>query len=123
MPEPAPNRISSMTSSSFRRSAAALLILLAGAAVADEAAIRKNLPERLPSFPKIDEVSKTPIPGLYEARLGTDIVYSDATGNPLTQGAIIDTRSKTARTRPAIDKLAAIHFASLPLKNAVVIKQ
>jgi thiol:disulfide interchange protein DsbC len=112
-----------MTSSPLRRSAAALAVLLAGAAVADEAAIRKNLPERLPSFPKIDEVSKTPIPGLYEVRLGTDIVYSDETGNHLIQGAIIDTRSKTDLTQARIDKLTAIDFASLPLKNAVVIKQ
>ncbi len=97
--------------------------LLASAAWADEAAIRKNLPERLPSFPKIDEVSKTPIPGVWEVRMGTELVYSDETGNHLIQGSIIDTRSKIDLTQARIDKLTAIDFASLPLKNAVLIKQ
>ncbi len=112
-----------MTSNLLRSVAGALLVLLAGAALADEAAIRKNLPERLPNLPKIDEVSKTPIPGLYEVRLGTDLVYSDENGNHLIQGVIIDTRSKTDLTQARIDKLTAIDFGSLPLKNAVLIKQ
>ena len=112
-----------MTSNLLRNVAGALLVLLAGAALADEAAIRKNLPERLPNLPKIDEVSKTTIPGLYEVRLGTDLVYSDENGNHLIQGVIIDTRSKTDLTQARIDKLTAIDFASLPLKNAVLIKQ
>ena len=49
-------------------------------AFADEASIRKNIAERLPDFPKIDEVSKTPIPGLYEMRIGTDVFYTDEQG-------------------------------------------
>ena len=47
----------------------AALLLCAAGAFADEAAIRKNLGERLAEM-KIDEISKTPIPGLYEVRLG-----------------------------------------------------
>jgi len=90
---------------------------------ADEAAIRKTLAERLPSFPKIDEVSKTPIPGLYEVRIGTDLFYADENGNHLIQGSIIETRTKTDLTQARIDKLTAIDFASLPLKNAVLVKQ
>ncbi|MEO5771931.1 MAG: DsbC family protein, partial [Burkholderiaceae bacterium] len=47
--------------------ALATLGAFAPAARADEAVIRKNLVERLPAdFPKIDEVTKTPIPGLWE---------------------------------------------------------
>jgi len=46
--------------------ATAVLALSAQFAVADETAIRKSIAERLPDFPKIDEVSKTPIPGIYE---------------------------------------------------------
>jgi thiol:disulfide interchange protein DsbC len=45
----------------LRATAAALLALcLSGAALADEAMIRKNLAERLPQLPKIDEVTRTP---------------------------------------------------------------
>jgi len=112
---------------SLRGAAAFLLALVAGgvvtAARADEAAIRKNLAERLPSLPKIDEVSKTPIPGLYELRLGSDIVYTDENGNHLIQGALIDTKTRADLTQARIDKLTAIDFASLPLKNAMLIKQ
>ena len=32
---------------------------------ADDAAIRKNISERLPNFPAIDEISKSSVPGLY----------------------------------------------------------
>jgi thiol:disulfide interchange protein DsbC len=114
-----------MTTSSLRHAALALGLstLLAGASWADEAAIRKNLPERLPNLPKIDEVSKTAIPGLYEVRLGTEILYSDENGNHIVQGALIDTKTKTDLTQARVDKLTAIDFNSLPLKNAVVIKQ
>jgi thiol:disulfide interchange protein DsbC len=98
--------------------------LLAGPAVwAQEAQIRKNLAERLPNLPKIDEVSKTPIPGLYEVRIGQDIVYADEQGNYLIQGNLIDTKTRTDLTEARVNKLSAIDFASLPLKDAVVIKQ
>jgi thiol:disulfide interchange protein DsbC len=93
------------------------------AATADEAAIRKNLPERLTGFPKIDEVSKTPIPGLYEVRMGADVLYTDETGSYLVQGHIIDTKTKVDLTEARLEKLSAIDFASLPLKDAVPIKQ
>ena len=116
-----------MPSNLFRRARSAAVITLValatGSAWADEAAIRKNLAERLPNLPKIDEVSKTPIPGVYEVRLGAEVIYSDENGNHIIQGAVIDTRTKTDLTQARIDKLTAIDFASLPLKNAVVIKQ
>ena len=55
-------------------SAAGLLAAaLPVAAVAQEAVIRKNLPERLPNLPKIDEVVKTAVPGIWEVRIGTDL--------------------------------------------------
>ena len=108
----------------LRRSLAALAWLAAALpAMADEATIRKNLAERLPNFPKIDEVIKTPMAGLYEVRIGTDIVYTDESGNYLIQGSLIDTKSKADLTQARIDKITAIDFASLPLKDAVLVKQ
>jgi len=92
------------------------------AALAQEAVIRKTIAERLPDFPKIDEVTKTPIPGLYELRVGTDIFYSDEQGNHLIEGQMIDTKARTNLTANRIDKLTAINFADLPLKDAVVWK-
>lgn len=103
--------------------AATLAATLATSALADEAAIRKNLAERLANFPKIDEVNKSPLAGLWEVRLGTEIVYTDETGNYLVQGSLIDTKTKIDLTQARIDKLTAIDFASLPLKDALLIRQ
>jgi len=93
------------------------------AAFAQEAVIRKNIAERLPAFPKIDEVSKTPIPGLYELRIGTELFYSDERGDHVIEGHLIETKTQTDLTTARIDKLTAIDFASLPLKDAIVWKQ
>ncbi len=101
---------------------AALLFCLQ-AAVAQEAVIRKNIAERMPDFPKIDEVSKTPIPGIYELRIGTEVLYSDEQGNHLIEGTVIDTRNRANLTEARVSKLTAIDFASLPLKDALVWKQ
>ena len=90
---------------------------------ADEAAIRKNLAERLPNLPRIDEVTRTPIPGIYEVRIGTDLLYSDEHGNYVIQGSIVETRTRTDLTQARVDKLMAIDFSSLPLKDALVIRQ
>ena len=103
--------------------AAAIAALLAQAAVAQEALIRKNIAERLPDFPKIDEVTKTPIPGVYELRVGTELVYSDERGEHIIQGTLIDTKTGVNLTEARIDKLTAIDFANLPLKDAIVYKQ
>ena len=88
-----------------------------------EALIRKNISERLPDFPKIDEVSKSAIAGVYELRMGTEVLYTDEQGNTLIQGQLIDTKTRTNLTEARIDKLTAIDFASLPLKDAIVWKQ
>ena len=96
--------------------AAGLLVL--GTAQAQEAAIRKNLSERLPTIPKIDEISKTPMNGLYEVRMGSDIMYTDAEGNFLIQGNLFDVKQKRNLTEERMDKLSAVPFDQLPLKNA-----
>jgi thiol:disulfide interchange protein DsbC len=100
-----------------------LALGLVSVALADEAAIRKNISERVPDFPKIDEVTKTAVPGLYELRVGTDILYTDEQGNYLIEGQLIDTKSRTNLTEQRISKLTAIDFKTLPLKDAMVWKQ
>ena len=101
----------------------ALAATLAWPAVAQEAAIRKNLAERLPNFPPIDEVTKTPIPGLWEVRIGNDLLYTDEQGNHVIQGTVFDTRAKVNLTEQRIEKLTAIDFDKLAFKDAMVVKQ
>ena len=103
--------------------AALALLSAACAATADEAAIRKALPERVPNLPKIEEVTKSPIAGLWEVRIGTEILYTDAQGQYLVQGELIDLRTRTNLTQQRIDKLTAFDFDKLPLKDAITIKQ
>jgi thiol:disulfide interchange protein DsbC len=100
-----------------------LLVALALPAWADEAEIRKNLAQRLPEFPKIDEVTKTPVPGLWEVRIGNEVLYTDADGSHIFEGELIDTKNKANLTRQRIAKLTAIKFDDLPIKDSLVIKQ
>ena len=88
------------------------------AAMAQEATLRKNLSDRLPNLPKIDEVSKTPMNGLFEIRMGNDVMYSDADGNFLIQGSLIDVKQKRNLTEERMEKLSSIPFDQLPLKTA-----
>ncbi len=99
-------------------SLATLACLSSHVAWAQEATIRKNLSERLSNLPKIDEVSKTPMNGLFEVRMGNEVMYSDAEGNFLIQGALIDVKQKRNLTEERLDKLSAIPFDQLPLKSA-----
>ena len=98
------------------------LVLLSLAAGAQEAAIRKNLGERIPQFKNIDEVTKSAMPGLFEVRInGMEIFYTDAEGNYLIQGSLFDTRQRRNLTEERVDKLSAISFDLLPLKDAFTI--
>ena len=99
---------------------AAAALGLALTASAQESAIRKTLAERIPQLEKIDEVRTTPMTGLYEVRTGTDVFYTDAKGNFLIQGELIDTKARRNLTEDRIAKLSAVDFSALPLKDAFV---
>ncbi len=88
----------------------------------EEALIRKNLKERMPQIQPIDEVRRTPMPGVFELRVdGTEIYYTDAAGHFLIQGQLIDTRNQRNLTEERQQKITAIDFKTLPLKDAITI--
>ncbi|MFL6692112.1 MAG: DsbC family protein [Ramlibacter sp.] len=94
----------------------------ATAAGAQEAAIRKNLGERLPQLGKIDEVSKTSMPGVFEVRVGSDLYYTDVEGNYLLiHGEMIDVKAKRNITEERVAKLTAFDFEKLPFADAFTI--
>ncbi len=108
-----------MTMKLFKTLLAALLALLTLTAGAQEATLRKNLAKNLPQLPKIDEITKTQLPGIYEIRVNeSEIYYTDAAGNYLIQGSIIDVRQRRNLTEERIEKLTAIDFKDLPLKDS-----
>jgi len=101
---------------------ACLMFGMALSATAGEAEIRKNLAARIPQFAKIDEVTKAPIPGLYEVRVnGFEIFYTDEQGNYLLQGNLIDVKERKNLTEERIEKLSQVAFDKLPAKDAIKI--
>jgi thiol:disulfide interchange protein DsbC len=110
---------------SLRKSvlAASISAALFSGASADEAAIRKNLASRLPNLPKIDSVAPSAVRGLWEVRLGSEVIYSDEQGSFVIEGQIIDTRRHINLTEQRIAELTAVDFRKLPLQDAVVWKQ
>ncbi|MCY7314358.1 MAG: DsbC family protein [Rubrivivax sp.] len=104
---------------------AALALLGPAIAWAQEAQIRKALGERLPQLPAIDEVNRSPVPGLWEVRYGgTEILYSDDKGEHiLVGGSLVETRTRTDLTEARLEKMLAMPWDKLPLKDAMVFKQ
>jgi thiol:disulfide interchange protein DsbC len=64
-------------------------------------------------------IAKSPIPGLYEVNLGSQIVYSDAAGDYVLLGELVDTKSRKNLTEARMAEINKVDFASLPLGNAI----
>ena len=99
-------------------------LVVSSSLFAQEAVLRKNLTERLPQLPKIDEITKSAMPGLWEVRYNNnEILYTDDKAEFILTGSMIDTRTRVDLTEQRIEKLLAIDFDKLPLKDALLIKQ
>ena len=101
----------------------AVLTLGQAFAASPEDTIRQTLNDRIPQLTKIDEVRTTPMQGLYEVRVGTDVFYTDAQGNYLIQGELIDTQARRNLTEDRIKALTAVKFSDLPLNDAIKVVQ
>jgi thiol:disulfide interchange protein DsbC len=114
---------------SLSLAALAALLMLGGhagnAQAQQEAAIRKALTERLPQLPKIDEITRSPVPGLWQVRYGgTELLYSDDKGEHVfVNGSLVETKTRTDLTEAALDRVLAVSWDKLPLKDAMVMKQ
>ena len=96
----------------------ALMPLLAPAQDGVEARIRKNLAQRLPSLPPVDQVTRMPMNGLFEVRIGNEVMYSDADGRFLIQGTVLDLVTRRNLTEERTEQLSRVGFDQLPLKTA-----
>ena len=68
----------------------------------------------------VEGVQKTPIPGLFEVRLGTELIYVDEKGRyGLVDGRLIDLKSNRNITQERLDELMRINFSELPLDLAL----
>ena len=69
---------------------------------------------------KVDDVRRTPMPGVWEVRLGTDLIYVDEKGQyGFVDGAMIELKTGRNLTRERTDELLSINFKDLPLNLAL----
>jgi thiol:disulfide interchange protein DsbC len=100
---------------------AAAATVLGCSAQADQATdkLKATLQARLGPDAEIKGITKSPVAGLYEVNLGTQIIYSDANGDYVLIGDLVDTKTHRNLTDARLSDLNRIDFASLPLANAV----
>ena len=80
--------------------------------------IKSTIQKRFPGL-EVDEVSATPFNGLYEVRIGKDVVYANATASYLLQGSLIDTATRRDLTAERVELLSRVAFKDLPLDIAI----
>ena len=95
-----------------------LTLPIAALAQSPEANIKKALQHRIGDGAPIESITKTPYSGLYEIKIGNEVVYSDADGKYVFVGRIIDVESSKDVTQARLDELNRIKFADLPLELA-----
>ena len=81
--------------------------------------IRNTLVMNLGPGTKIDSVTKTPYGGLYEVRMGSEIIYTDAKANFLFVGSVLDNKAAVNFTKQRVDQITKVNFNELPLDAAV----
>lgn len=98
--------------------ATAMMASCVGAENTTEAAIRKNIEPRLGGA-KIESITETPYGGLYELRVGGDILYADKKGEYLFIGQVYDAKTSRNITKARVEDLNKIKFSDLPLSLAM----
>ena len=89
------------------------------AQTAQESAVKKLIEPKLGQGVKVDSVVKTPYSGLFEVRVGSDILYTDEKAQYLFVGNVLDAKSGTNYTKARTDELSKIKFSDLPLESAL----
>ena len=96
-----------------------LLFILLSSAHAGENEIRKSLQNKFPGIGKIEHIVKTPYAGLYEVVIDDQLLYTDAKGEYLFEGNVIEAKSRRDLSRERRQVLFAVDFDKLPLELAV----
>lgn len=95
------------------------MLVLLSSAHAGENEIRQSLQSKFPNIGKLEHVVKTPYAGLYEIVVGDQLLYTDAQGQYLFDGNVIDVQNRRDLTEERRRQLFAIEFDKLPLDLAV----
>lgn len=86
--------------------------------------LKNKLEERWGVESVIQSINTTPYSGLYEVVINGDVMYSDANGNYLFIGQIIDTKTRKNYTMERVQQLEknqneGFKFSELPFRDAI----
>ena len=96
---------------------AAHLALAQELSAAQVTALKQKLAQRIPELSNVDAIKASPLPGIYEVQVGTNLLYTDAKGDYLIDGHILDTRSQRNLTQERLDDINRIDFAACPSRT------
>lgn len=96
-----------------------MLSLVINSVLANEAEIKNSLQKKLPQIGQINQVNKSPVPGLFEIVTQDRLFYTDEKAQYLIDGAVFDLKNMRNITDERSRKLFAIDFSKLPLELAV----
>ena len=69
---------------------------------------------------KVEEVRRTPLAGMYEARIGSDLFYVDEKANYIfLEGNMIELKTNRNFTKERLEEVLAVNFKDLPLDMAI----
>lgn len=116
--------------SKFRCLALACLVLTLGPVAqaqsgelsAGQLAALKLKLSRIAELPPVESARTTPIPGIIELKVGNQVVYTDANGDYLIEGQLLEVKSQRNLTEERLDEINKVDFATLPFKDAIVWK-
>jgi len=89
-----------------------LALMACGAALADEASVRKLVEAKLGT--KVQSVTKTSYGGLYEIFVDKTLHYTDEKVSFLIYGVLVDTKTNRNMTEQSMRKLTALNVSQLP---------
>ncbi len=95
-----------------------LLLATLSSAYAGEKEIRQSLQSKFPDIP-LGKITPTPYSGLYEVVIDNQLMYSDAQGDYLFNGSVVETKTRRNLSEERSRVLFAIDFKTLPLELAV----
>ncbi len=97
---------------------AGMLFSFSAFAQTTEANIKKLLQNRLGAEAPVESVTKTPYSGLYEVKVGSELIYTDAEAKYVFIGRVLETETSRDLTQARLDELNKIKFSDLPLDLA-----
>lgn len=90
--------------------------------VAQLKALQQKLAQRLPTLPPVESARTTPMSGLIELKVGNSVFYSDATGDYLIEGHMLETRTRRDLTAERLEDINRVAFDTFPFQDAIVWK-